>query len=129
MTAKGVAPNRERLAQMLTEAGSALDPDGVAELIAGVLAAPPEIGTSWHALVADPTPPALAETSNNIAPVWPRTGATVSRRRISRGCRVRRGWRCCARNWRRAVSTGSSCRAPTSTRANMCRPLPNASRG
>ncbi len=40
---------------------SALDPDGVAELIAGVLAAPPEIGTSWHALVADPTPPALAE--------------------------------------------------------------------
>ena len=25
------------------------------------LAAPPEIGDSWHALVADPTPPALAE--------------------------------------------------------------------
>ena len=61
MTAKGVAPNRDRLAQLLKEAGSALDPDGVAELIAGVLAAPPEIGTSWHVLVADPTPPALAE--------------------------------------------------------------------
>ena len=61
MTAEGVAPDQHRLAQLLKEAGSALDPDGVAELIAGVLAAPPEIGTSWHALVADPTPPALAE--------------------------------------------------------------------
>ena len=61
MTATGVAPDRDRLAELLREAGSALDPDGVAELIAGVLAAPPEIGTSWHALVADPTPPALAE--------------------------------------------------------------------
>jgi Xaa-Pro aminopeptidase len=61
MTAKGVAPNRDRLAQLLKEAGSALDPDGVAELIAGVLAAPPEIGTSWQVLVADPTLPALAE--------------------------------------------------------------------
>src|SRR5689334_14377020 len=61
MTAKGVAPNRDRLARLLTEAGSEIDPDGVAELIAGVLAAPPEIGTSWHALVADPTLPALAE--------------------------------------------------------------------
>ncbi|HEX2150368.1 MAG TPA: aminopeptidase P family N-terminal domain-containing protein, partial [Stellaceae bacterium] len=66
MTAKGVAPNRDRLAQLLKEAESALDPDGVAELIAGVLAAPPEIGTSWHALVADPTPPALAETLDQL---------------------------------------------------------------
>jgi len=48
------------LARLLKEAGSALDPDGVAALIAGILAAPPEIGTSWHRLVADPTPPALA---------------------------------------------------------------------
>ena len=54
------------MAQLLTEAGSALDPDGVAELIAGVLAAPPEIGTSWHALVADPTPPALAEALEEL---------------------------------------------------------------
>ena len=66
MTATGVAPNRDRLAQLLTEAGRALDPDGVAELIAGVLAAPPEIGTSWHALVADPTPPALAEALEEL---------------------------------------------------------------
>jgi Xaa-Pro aminopeptidase len=49
------------LARLLKEAGSALDPDGVAALIAGILAAPPEIGTSWHALVADPTPPGLAD--------------------------------------------------------------------
>ena len=35
-------------------------PTAVEALIAGVLAAPPEIGTSWHALVAEPTPPELA---------------------------------------------------------------------
>src|SRR5712691_12023329 len=61
MTAPGTEPDRRHLARLLTEAGSALDPDGVAALIAGILAAPPEIGTSWHALVADPTPPALAD--------------------------------------------------------------------
>src|SRR5260221_11501574 len=61
MTARGTGPDRRRLARLLKEAGSALDPDGVAALIAGILAAPPEIGSSWHALVADPTPPALAE--------------------------------------------------------------------
>jgi Xaa-Pro aminopeptidase len=61
MTASGAAPDRRRLAGLLKEAGSALDPDGVAALIAGVLASPPEIGASWHVLVADPTPPALNE--------------------------------------------------------------------
>src|SRR5437879_9337328 len=61
MTARVAEPDRRRLAQLLTQAGAALDPDGVAALIAGILAAPPEIGNSWHALVADPTPPALAE--------------------------------------------------------------------
>src|SRR5712692_8863787 len=60
MTARGTEPDRRHLARLLKEAGSALDPDGVASLIAGILAAPPEIGTSWHALVADPTPPPLA---------------------------------------------------------------------
>jgi Xaa-Pro aminopeptidase len=60
MTATVAAPDRRHLAHLLTAAGSALDPDGVAALVAGVLAAPPETGTSWHALVADPTPPALA---------------------------------------------------------------------
>src|SRR3954452_3228146 len=66
MTATGIAPNRDRLTQLLKRAGSPLDPDGIAELIAGVLAAPPEIGTSWHKLVADPTPPALAEALEEL---------------------------------------------------------------
>ena len=61
MTAPGGEPDRRHLARLLKEAGSALDPDGVAALIAGILASPPEIGASWHALVADPTPPALAD--------------------------------------------------------------------
>src|SRR3984957_11028131 len=52
--------HRAGLAQTLKAAGSALDVAGVEALIAGVLAAPPEIGTSWHALVAEPTPPELA---------------------------------------------------------------------
>src|SRR5580700_5258904 len=53
-------PDRVRLAQTLKAAGSALDVAGVEALIAGILAAPEEIGTSWHALVADPTPAELA---------------------------------------------------------------------
>jgi Xaa-Pro aminopeptidase len=61
MTVRGAQPDRRRLARLLKQAGSALDPDGVTALVAGILAAPPEIGDSWHALVADPTPPALAE--------------------------------------------------------------------
>jgi Xaa-Pro aminopeptidase len=60
MTRTGAAPDRDRLAQLLKEVASPLDPDGVEQLVAGVLAAPPEIGTSWHRLVADPAPPALA---------------------------------------------------------------------
>ncbi len=52
--------DRALLARLLKRAGSAYDPDGVASLVAGVLAAPEEIGSSWHALVADPTPPELA---------------------------------------------------------------------
>src|SRR3982751_4723543 len=66
MTPTKAAPDRDHLATLLREANSALDPDGVAELIAGVLAAPPEIGKSWHALVADPTPPALAEVLEDL---------------------------------------------------------------
>jgi Xaa-Pro aminopeptidase len=54
-------PERARLATALKDAGSRLDVDAVEALIAGVLAAPPEIGASWHALVAQPTPPALAD--------------------------------------------------------------------
>jgi len=53
-------PDRARLAQLLKAAGWPLDAGGVEALIAGVLAAPAEIGASWHMLVADPTPPELA---------------------------------------------------------------------
>jgi Xaa-Pro aminopeptidase len=60
MTMRGSEPDRGELGRLLREAGSAYDPQGVEALIAGVLAAPPEIGTSWHMLVADPIIPALA---------------------------------------------------------------------
>src|SRR5205814_9530131 len=40
--------------------------DGVVDLVAGVLAAPVEIGDSWHQLVANPTPPALAEALEEL---------------------------------------------------------------
>ncbi|HML09852.1 MAG TPA: aminopeptidase P family protein, partial [Stellaceae bacterium] len=56
----GATPERGRLAELLSQARTPLDVDAVDALIAGVLAAPREIGASWHALVADPTPPALA---------------------------------------------------------------------
>jgi len=52
--------DRAGLAKALKAAGSTLDVAAVEALIAGVLAAPAEIGTSWHALVAEPTSPALA---------------------------------------------------------------------
>ncbi|MGE0260884.1 MAG: aminopeptidase P family N-terminal domain-containing protein, partial [Alphaproteobacteria bacterium] len=66
MSVAEAVPDRNRLAALLREANAAFDIDGVADLIAGMLAAPPEIGpsenaASWHALVADPTPPALAD--------------------------------------------------------------------
>jgi Xaa-Pro aminopeptidase len=60
-TSETTKPARGMIEELLRSAGSALDFDGVRALIAGVLAAPPAIGTSWHALVADPLPPALAE--------------------------------------------------------------------
>src|SRR5438552_14810767 len=59
-------PDRRRLAHLLRAARSPLDPDGVADLVAGVLAAAAEIGHSWHQLVAHPTPPALAEALEEL---------------------------------------------------------------
>jgi Xaa-Pro aminopeptidase len=53
-------PSPSCLAEALKQSGSALDVAGVERLIDGVLAAPAEIGTGWHRLVADPTPPGLA---------------------------------------------------------------------
>src|SRR5919108_953135 len=67
MTAVAAAkPDRRRLAHLLRAAHSSLDPDGVIDLVRGVLAAPAEIGTTWHQLVADPTPPALAEALEEL---------------------------------------------------------------
>src|SRR6516164_7930238 len=60
MTMSGAEPDRRELGRLLQEAGSAYDPHGVETLIEGVLAAPEEVGTSWHRLVADPVTPALA---------------------------------------------------------------------
>jgi Xaa-Pro aminopeptidase len=53
-------PDRGELTRLLKEAGSIFDPGGVAALITGVLAAPAEVGASWHTLVADPMTPELA---------------------------------------------------------------------
>ena len=53
-------PNRDEMARLLEAAGSAYDPEAVEALIEGVLAAPAEIGTGWHVLVADPMPQQLA---------------------------------------------------------------------
>jgi len=59
-------PDRRRLAHLLRAARSPLDADGVVDLVAGVLAAPDEVGIGWHQLVADPTPPALAEALEEL---------------------------------------------------------------
>src|SRR5438270_8530043 len=59
-------PDRRRLAHLLRAARSPLDAGGVAGLVAGVRPAPAEIGDSWHQLVADPTPPALAEAIEEL---------------------------------------------------------------
>jgi len=53
-------PDRGELVRLLKEAGSIYDPEAVEALIKGVLAAPAEIGVSWHTLVADPMTPELA---------------------------------------------------------------------
>src|SRR5215469_15280238 len=60
MTMSKAGPDRDELGRLLREARSAYDPQGVERLIEGVLAAPAEVGTGWHALVADPMTPALA---------------------------------------------------------------------
>src|ERR1700730_1586216 len=60
MAVKGTEPDRGELGRLLREAGSAYDARGVEVLIEGIFAAPAEIGTSWHMLVADPMTPALA---------------------------------------------------------------------
>src|SRR5271165_4401279 len=60
MRSSQTQPDRDKLARLLKEAGSAYGPEGVESLIYGVLAAPAEVGAGWHILVADPMPPPLA---------------------------------------------------------------------
>jgi Xaa-Pro aminopeptidase len=60
MTMSGSEQNWGELGRLLQEAGSAYDARSIEALVEGVLAAPVEIGTSWHMLVADPMTPALA---------------------------------------------------------------------
>jgi Xaa-Pro aminopeptidase len=60
MTASASGPERRELARLLKKSGSTYDLEGVGALIRGVLAAPAAVGTSWHALVADPMTPDLA---------------------------------------------------------------------
>ena len=66
MNTDKATPDRDELARLLRDAGSAYDPAGVEALIAGVFGAPAEIGTSWHSLVADPVPPALEEALEKL---------------------------------------------------------------
>jgi len=60
MKSSTTQPARIELARLLQAAGSTYDLDGVEALIKGVMAAPARVGTSWHALVADPMTPELA---------------------------------------------------------------------
>src|SRR3984893_17016395 len=60
MTMSGSEQVRGERGRVLQEAGSAYDAQSVEVLIEGVLAAPAEIGMSWHMLVADPVTPGLA---------------------------------------------------------------------
>jgi Xaa-Pro aminopeptidase len=61
MSTSGSRPDDRKIGKLLREAGSAYDAPALDALIEGVLAAPAEVGTSWHMLVADPMPPELAE--------------------------------------------------------------------
>ena len=66
MTKSGSEVNRSELARLLQEAGSVYDPQGVEELIDGVLGAPAEVGTGWHVLIAEAMTPALAAALEEI---------------------------------------------------------------
>jgi Xaa-Pro aminopeptidase len=63
---KTTSRRRGEVERLLCQARSPLDFDGVAALIAGVLAAPPEIGTRWQTLVADPMPADLRKALETL---------------------------------------------------------------
>ena len=122
MTMSGSEPDRGELGRLLQEAGSAYDARSVEALIEGVLAAPAEIGTSWHMLGCRPDDAGPGRRARSAAggqgegvPQWSR------RPRISNFYRALLGSTVCAGNSRHRASTGSSCPEPTSTKANTCR--------
>src|SRR5215469_3308666 len=61
MRASVTQPQRDELVRLLRDTRSAYDYDGIVSLIAGVLAAPAEVGSAWHRLVAEAVPEALAD--------------------------------------------------------------------
>ena len=129
MSSSVTQPDRDELARLLEAAGSAYDPEAVEALIDGVLAAPAEIGTGWHVLVADPMPQQLADCLEALrAAKAAGYHDGLSRDDFARQPRSERLARL-RKNWRRADSTGSSCRAPTSIRGNMCRHAVSVSPG
>jgi Xaa-Pro aminopeptidase len=60
MTVEFSESDRAELARLLADTGSPYGPDDLEALIEGVLAAPAEVGTSWHVLVAKTVTPNLA---------------------------------------------------------------------
>ena len=129
MRISGAEPDRGELGHLLQQAGSAFDPEAVEALIDGVLAAPAEVGTGWHTLVADPMTPELADALEALRAAKAKAYHNGLGPKISICCRAPRGSAVCARSWQPKASTGSSCRAPTSIRANTFRPAANGSPG
>src|SRR6202035_3217552 len=106
-------PDRDEGARLLEAAGSTHAPDAIEALIDGVLAAPAEIGTGWHRLVADPMPQQLADCLEALRAAK----AAGYHDGLSRDDFARQ-----ARSERLA-------RAPTSIRGNMCHHGVSASPG
>src|SRR6516164_10191634 len=104
-------PDRGELVRLLKEAGSIYDPEAVEALIKGVLAAPAEIGVSWHTLVADPMTPELARQLEKLktamAAHYQDGLAPADFDPLSRPMRLER----LRRSSRSVGSTASSCRA------------------
>jgi Xaa-Pro aminopeptidase len=86
--------DRSELGRLLQQAGSAYDPQGVQTLIDGVLAAPDEVGTSWHMLVAHPMMPELASVLETLraakAKVYRNGLSAEDFEQLPRGARLRR---------------------------------------
>jgi Xaa-Pro aminopeptidase len=61
MSMSRAEPNRSELVRLLRDARSSYDLEELERLIEGVLAAPAEVGTGWHMLVADPITSDLAD--------------------------------------------------------------------